>query len=94
MRQLEKRAHLLGCLAVQDSGAGPGRMIQCNLGFIISIQKICVMCMNVDEIIGSSILDILSNFLQLEGHYFRFIAYRSGYTGKVNTDIVEESVKH
>ena len=62
--------------------------------FIISIQKIFVSCMNVDEIIGSSIMDILYDFLQLEVHCFKFIAYRSGYTGKANTDIVEESVKH
>ena len=63
-------------------------------GFVIRAQKICVRCRNVDEIIGSSILDILSDFLQLEVHCFSFIADRSGYTGKFNTDIVEEVFKH
>ena len=40
--------------------------------FINSIQKICVRCRNVDEIIVSSVLDILSYLIQLEVHCFRF----------------------
>ena len=32
--------------------------------FIISVQNICVRCSNVDDIIGSSVLDFLPAFLQ------------------------------
>ena len=42
-------------------------------GFISSVQNICVMCRNVDEIIGISVLDILPDCLRLEVHCFRFI---------------------
>ena len=43
-----------------------------SLGFFTSsVPKICVMCRNFDEIIGSSILDFLSDFLQFEVHCFR-----------------------
>ena len=34
-------------------------------GFIRSVQKICVRWRNVEKIIGSSILDILHDYLQL-----------------------------
>ena len=38
--------------------------------FIRSVQNICVMCRNVDEVIGVSILDLLPDLLQLEVHCF------------------------
>ena len=37
-------------------------------GLISSYHKICVRYRNFDKILGSSVLDILPNFLQLEVH--------------------------
>ena len=34
--------------------------------FISCIQKICIMCRNVDEVMGSSVLNLLPDFLHLE----------------------------
>ena len=49
------------------------------------------MCKNFDEIIGSSILDLLPDFLQLEVNCFWFIEQISGDKGKGHMDIVEEN---
>ena len=53
-----------------------------------------VRCSHVGETVGSSILDILPGFLQLEVHYFSFIVSRSDDKGKGNNYIVEEMFEH
>ena len=50
-----------------------------------------VKCRYVDEITGSSILNILPDFLQLEVNCFWFIEQISGDKGKGHMDIVEEN---
>ena len=63
-------------------------------GFINSDRNIFVRCRNVKKIIGSRILDILPDFLQLEENYFGFIGPTSGDKGKGHMDIVEEIFEH
>ena len=55
---------------------------------------ICVRCRHVDKIIGSSILYILPDLLQLEVHCFRFIGNKRCDKGEEHTDIAEESFEH
>ena len=62
--------------------------------FIRSIQKICVMCGNVDEIIGSIVLNLLTGFLHLEVHCFRIKGDRSHSIGDGLMGVAEDSVKH
>ena len=57
--------------------------------FISSIQSICVGCRSIDEIIGSSVLDLLPGFLHLEVHRSRVKGYRSHNIGDGLTGIVE-----
>ena len=42
-------------------------------GFASIVKKICDRFRNVDEIIGSRVMDILPKLLHLEVHCFRFI---------------------
>ena len=62
--------------------------------FISSIQKICVRCRNVDDIIGSGVLDLLPDFLHLEVYYLRVKGDRSRDTGDGLTGIMEDSDEH
>ena len=48
----------------------------------------------MDKIIVGKILDILSDFLQLDVYCFMCIGDRSGDTGKGHMDSVEESFEH
>ena len=63
-------------------------------GFISSSKKMFFGCRYVNKIIGSSILDILSDILQLEVHCSRFIGYIFGDKGKGRIDIVEDSTEN
>ena len=48
------------------------------VGFFVSgMNEICVRCRDADEIIGSSALDFLPDFLHLEVHCFRVKGDRS-----------------
>ena len=51
------------------------------------------MCRNVDNIFGSSILDILPNLLQLEVNCFRFKGDRIRDIGDCYTGIIEYSAE-
>ena len=63
-------------------------------GFISSIQNICVRCRNFDKIIISSVLDILTDFLQFYVTCFMCIGHTSCDKGKGHMDITEESFEH
>ena len=62
--------------------------------FISSIQKICVRCRNVDDIIGSGVLDLLPDFLHLEVYCLQVKGDRSRDTGDGLTGIMEDSDEH
>ena len=48
----------------------------------------------MDEIVGIIVLDILSDFLQLEVNCFRCIGDRIGDIGKDHMDIMDDSVEY
>ena len=60
-------------------------------GLIISVQNICVSCRNDDNIIGSSVLDILPDYLYLDLHCVGCTGQTSVYKGEGLIDIVENS---
>ena len=52
------------------------------------------MCRDVEEVIGSVILDLLPGLLQLEVHYFCFKGDISHEIGNGLMGTVEDSVEH
>ena len=65
------------------------------IGYLISgIPKIFVRCRNVEEVIGSIVLNFLLYFLHLEVHCFRLKGDISCDIGDGLTGIVEDSVEH
>ena len=62
--------------------------------FYRSVQNMCVRCRNFYEIIRSSVLDFLTDFLHLEVHCFWSKGDRSCDIGHVLMGIVDNSVEH
>ena len=57
-------------------------------GFIRISQKLFFGCRHIYEIVGSSILDILPDFLYLEGHCFGLIGHIRSDKWNFHIDIV------
>ena len=62
--------------------------------FIRDIQNISVRCRNIDKVIGSSVLNLLPDFLRFEVHLLWVKGYRSHGIGNDLTGIVYNSVAH
>ena len=58
--------------------------------FISNIQNICVRCRNVDKVTGSSVLNLLPDFLHFKVHYLRVKGDRSRDIGDGLMDIVDK----
>ena len=61
---------------------------------IRGIQNFCVRCRNVEELIGSSVLNILIDLFHLEMHCLRFKGERSHAIEYDLVVIVEDSAEH
>ena len=61
--------------------------------FVSSIYNIYVRCRDVDEVIGSSISNLLTKFLCLEVQCLRVKGYRIHDIGDGLTGIVDDSVE-
>ena len=60
--------------------------------FISNIQNICVRCRNVDKVTGSSVLNLLPDFLHLEVHCLWVKLYKSRDIADGLMGIVDSSV--
>ena len=79
----------MGCTEVQDISGGPGIIRDVIDGFIRSAHNIFVRGRNIYEIIVSRVVDILTNFLQLEMHCLGCILHTCNDKGKGRTYVVE-----
>ena len=62
--------------------------------FIGGIHNICFSCINVEQVIGSRVLNFLPGFLHLKLHCFWFKGDRIHDMGDVLTEILEDGVEH